>query len=238
VVGGGAGGTHALAIANELNLNRIIIPRISEVFCALGMLNADYRFTNKGSYYTHSNDFDFDSVAEVMKRLEQEGLAALAEAGVPEDRRKLEHSVSCSYPGQVYLLDVVLPRGTPTADTLKYLVEDFHNLHQKRYNVSERENIVEFLDWRVEAVGIMDKVSFEKQTKSAEDGKAALKGTRNVFFEEKGGYIETSVYDAEKLLYGMSIDGPAIIEGYGSTPLILPGAKVQITERGDYYIEL
>lgn len=235
-VGGGAGPTHAAYLARELDMKHILIPKMAGGLCALGMLNADLKFHNVGSFYTESTRFDPEAVNRLLEDLEARAIRALQEQGIPPERRKIEYYFSARYPGQVYELQIPLRSSRVSQDSLPQMVDDFHSEHERRYFTSERTNYIEMLCWRVTATGVMPRITFPEQPLGSEDTSPALKGKRKAYLY--GGFIDTPIYDGGKLVHGMIIQGPAIIEDYGSSPLIPRGVKCTITKLGDYYLEL
>ena len=89
VVAGGAGPAHAGAIARELDIPVVVVPRLSSVLCALGMLLADLRHDYVRSYGGLWSDLDVKPVLASLGEMEALGAAALSAEGVPEERRTM-----------------------------------------------------------------------------------------------------------------------------------------------------
>lgn len=238
VVGGGAGPAHAAFLAQELNMPRVLIPKMAGALCALGALNTDMRFDFSGSCNTNSQDFAYEGVNRVLEEMEARGKRALEDAGIPPERKQFESFVEARYPGQIYTLPIRLPNGRVRPEDVPWIVEAFHGLHEKRYVTSERDSFLEMLEWRVSATGVMPKMRLPEQPAVGQDASAALKGRRPAYFEGLGGMVDTPVYDGTRLAHGMMFEGPAIIDDLASTPVIPPGARVTVTRWGDYYMEL
>lgn len=238
VVAGGAGPTHAVWLAKEMNMKWVLMPKAAGNFCAIGMMNADLRFDNLQSYYTESLKFDVKTVNKILEGLETRGRLSLDAAEAPESKRIFEYSAEARYPGQIHTLSVPLPDSRLRDDTLPQLMKNFHDIHEKRYMTAERDCYIEFQNWRVAATCITSKVSFKDQPLGSEDPSKALKGYRKVYFTESLGFMNTPVYDGNKLTYGNKIEGPAIIEEFTCTPVIPPDTSIVVTKWGDYYMEL
>jgi N-methylhydantoinase A len=238
IVGGGAGAVHAARLAQELQMKRVLIPRVAGVLCALGMLASDITFENVGSLGTTSNEFDVTGVNQLLADLTARGTAALIAEGVPEEDRIFEYFVDARYPGQTNETSVTMRSDHLTPEAVAQLAADFHETHQKTYGSSEPGAIVEFGHWRVVARGRVEKLKLpeHKSARAAKDPAPALKGKRQAYFD--GQYLDTPVYDGDKIEAGNVIPGPAIIEEATTTVIVTPQAKITVTQRGDYFMEL
>ena len=61
-------------------------------------------------------------------------------------------------------------------------------------------------------------------------GTTAPSNSRPVCFG--GAYRDTPVFDRAGLTSGTSIEGPAVIEEFGSTTVVMPGQSVRADDRG------
>jgi N-methylhydantoinase A len=238
VVGGGAAGMHALKLASELGMGKVIIPRAAAVLCALGMLNADVNFSHVGSKYAESYRFDYDGVNTLLSDLERKGKEALEREGIPSENQRFEYYAAIRYPMQVTELDINLPNSRIIPDMMDQMIQDFHQTHERRYAVNDPTSSIEFTDWRVVARGLLPKLQLREQPHSGEDSAKALKSKRKAYFEALGGFTDTAVYDGNKLSYGMLINGPAIIEEPLTTVVLIPGSTATVNKVGSYVIEL
>ncbi len=238
VSGGGAGAVHAAALAAELGIQRVLVPKQATALCAFGMLASDIRFENAITHYTDSKSFDFEAVNGKLARLEALGRQSLAEAGVRPDKMRFESFVEARYPFQVWGLEVALPDGEITESSLPRIIEDFEHLHEERYGAREQGQYVEFTHWRVTASGLMPKslATPRKASKEVETSKAS-KGGRNVRFKDTGDFIDTGIFDGSILAPGHEINGPAIVEEPGTTVVLPAGWSAAVTDRGDYLLE-
>jgi N-methylhydantoinase A len=75
---------------------------------------------------------------------------------------------------------------------------------------------------RVVGTGKLHKPSMKSYPLTGGDPQASLKGNRNVYFQEKGDFVPTRVYDFNAMSPGMEIPGPAIIETPVTTVVINP----------------
>ena len=238
VVGGGAGPIHAARIAKELAMKKLVIPKTAPVLCATGMLNADMTFSYVGSKYSETKRFDFEGVNNLLDRLEQNAKSALEREGIPADNRRFDYYVAARYPMQLTQIDIPLKGSRMTTKMMTQLEADFHAAHELRYAVCDPDSYIECTDWRVVGIGVMPKLVFKENIYSGKDASRAEKGRRSAYFEETGGFTDMPLYDADKLGFGMELDGPAIVESPLTTIVVIPGAKLIVNKMGNFVMEL
>ena len=233
VVAGGAGPIHAAAIARELDIPLILIPRESSVFCAAGMLISDL----KHDYVrTHATDIDRIDTAEVNALFRD--MAATAEAtlkseAVPAGRIEIRYSADLRYIGQFNEVEVPLPEGGElTHGSVRDLVDSFHLKHDSLYGYSMADAGVELINLRITARGKTDKPAQEKYDKSGARTDHALLGSRNAWFD--GAFVDTPVYDGLKLVNGNRVNGPAVIVQPTTTIIIPPDFALLCDEYNNY----
>jgi N-methylhydantoinase A len=65
----------------------------------------------------------------------------------------------------------------------------------------------------------------------AGDASRAVTGSRPVYFD--GSFVDTAIYDRAQLGAGDTIDGPAIVEEFGSTTIVLPSLTARLDDFGN-----
>ena len=129
---GGNGAVHAAAIARELGIDRILVPKAAPAFSALGVLVADYVVDLVRSYVTPLSQVDLGRVRSLMSELDGEAGKELEPAGLDarRDRRRTLYVQMC-YPGQNFDMSVPVPEGTALDEAgLLDLAERFHDQHE------------------------------------------------------------------------------------------------------------
>ena len=228
---------HLVAIATELGMQKILIPRIAPGLCAFGMLAADLLFERAHSFITRSDGFEDERVNELLASLEEEGDDFLARASVAMEDRTLSFSVMAQYPYQSWEVEVPLPWNRVTPEQLPELVELFHQVHRTTYGFMIQEQPVQFVSWRVKAQGRQPKAQTAAQPMTSADASAALKGSRPAYFTEARDFVETTVYAGEQLRSGNVLVGPAIIEEPATTVVVPAGFRLTVTQYENYYVE-
>jgi N-methylhydantoinase A len=108
----------------------------------------------------------------------------------------------------------------------------FDELYEKAFGQGSgyREAGKEILTFRLTAAGLLKKPDVKAQPVSKSDGAAALKGEREVYFEENKNFVLTPIYDFNKMRPGMEFSGPAIIETPVTTVVANPGDRAAMDE--------
>ncbi len=237
VSGGGAGGMHIAAIAAELGVKRVLIPRVAGALSAFGGAFADITSEFSLSKFTESGSFDFDGINSALDGLKKQAEEFFEHMRVPRKQRKLQVYTEARYPFQVWEISVPLRGNSITNQKqLDILISDFHKMHQRIFSVSAPDQPVEFVYWRVKAVGKMAKTEFVPAKMTSD--LPVRSGVRKAYFRELGGMVDTPVYKGVDLKPGHRIPAPAIIEEPTTTILVMPGCKASITKYGNYLIEI
>jgi N-methylhydantoinase A len=234
VVFGGNGPLHAGMQAAELGIRRILVPKLSPAFSALGLLLADHVVDEMRSYVTPTSEVDLDRVNRVFGEMEESARAALSGGGRKRQIR-VERLAALCYPGQTFDMAVALAgrSGPVTARTLDDTVERFHRLHETLHTYASRDQEPILRGLRVKAVAVEKKPALPRLSRRKA---VARLGARKAFFG--GRYVTTAVWDGPRLAPGQAILGPAIIEEPFTTVVVYPGQRATIDAYGNYAIAL
>jgi N-methylhydantoinase A len=234
VPSGGGGALHAIAIAHELSVPRVIIPPMPAHFSALGMLLADLKHDYVQTYVRELAETSGTQIAGAFSSLEKSAFEILAEEGARAEEIVVRRFLDMRYRGQEYTLPV------PITEDLRSLVDfseiraRFDQLHQEHYGHSAPQEPVMIVNLRLSALGKTDdRLPLASPPLQGERG---ARGHRPLIFETTS--IDTPVYLRSGLKEGDSLDGPAVIEEIGATILVYPGDKMQVNEFGHLVIEV
>jgi len=235
VVFGGNGPLHAGMQAAELGIRRILVPKLSPAFSALGLLLADHVVDEMRSYVAPASGVDLDRVNRLFAEMEESARAALS-GGARKRQVRVERMAALCYPGQTFDMPVTLAgrSGPVTARTLGDTVERFHRLHETLHTYASRDQEPILRGLRVKAVAIEKKPELPRLPRRK--GPVARLGARKAFFG--GRYVTTAVWDGPLLAPGQAIIGPAIIEEPFTTVVVYPGQRATIDAYGNYAIAL
>ena len=214
---GGAGPMHVCALAEELQINRVILPRNPGMFSALGLLTADLFHDYSNPVLSGTRDVDPESVEELFQAMEEQGKATLDLEGVTVEMQTFLRTLDMRYKGQGFELNVETS-GRFTVESVKEALTGFHSKHMEVYGYMDEGEPVEIVNAKLRAIGLLET---PRLVESGSNGRSEPRETRKVFFESLGDWADTGVYDRRGL--GKEIEGPAIVEQYDSTTVVYPG---------------
>ena len=236
---GGAGAIHAGAQAPDLGIKTILVPKAASVLSALGNQLSNFKITKVQSFIRRTSDVALDELnavfAEMLERAE-------ADLGAQEKVRETltARYIDIRYVGQTHEVTVPIRSRTRrvTELNLSTAFSEFHDLHEQLYAFKRPEHSSEVLTLRLDLIGARDTAQLRSEPFGAEDPAPALKGARDVYFEERAEFVETPVYDGALVEPGHLIAGPAIIEEPDTTIVVRPGQEAMSDHYSTYVIEV
>ncbi len=237
VVAGGAGPVHAGAIADELELSTIVVPRLSSVLCALGMLLADLRHDLTRSYSRHWEDVDAAEARAVFDELARQGLEALAAEGVPEERRSVVASADLRYAGQHHEVSISFP--PDDLGRLERIEEAFHRRHEELYGFASPGKQMEIVNLHATVLG--RRQPFALEPPAGGGGEAPRRGRRRIYLRSTRSLEEVEVLDGDLMTVGQSAAGPVVVDTRTTTIVVPetfavgfdPSGSFVLTRRGE-----
>ena len=232
---GGGGGMHICALARELNIKKVVIPKQSSVFSAWGMLLSDLR---RDYLLTQIVELETPGAAAQLDadlgQLEEKALREFEAENIDRARVHFLRYGRCRYQNQEHSVEIILPNGEITDEQLDAICQRFATDYEREYTYT-LDAPVELVAYHLVAIAEVDKL--EPQTLPAPGSglEAAVKEQRDVDYAEAGIHRAT-VYNGDSLEPGMSFVGPAIIEEAGATTVIPPGLPCQVDDYGNYHI--
>ena len=235
IVAGGAGPIHAAAIARELDIPLILVPRESSVFCAAGMLLSDLQHDYVHTYACDIEQVDREEVGRHYQQMSEAGRRTLTDEGISGEQVDIHFSADLHYVGQFHEVEVPAAAAlSMTAGDLEAVVEAFHQRHDTLYGYAMRGTPVELINLRVTARGITSKPDLMRNATAGEPQERALLKRRSVCFDEE--YVDTPVYDGLRLHAGDSVSGPAIIAQPTTTIAVPPDFELSCDDFDNYLI--
>jgi N-methylhydantoinase A len=225
VASGGAGPLHAVAIARDLRIPTVIIPWFPSHFSAVGMLMADERHDAVRTYPALLDTLDFADLDRVVRELDSD-LRKMARGAEPAFERLLD----LRYVGQEFSLSVPVDQAQILGSDRKAIRAAFDALHEQRYAHSADDEPIEMINVRLIA-----RVRRSKPVMPSPGGGRASQRRRLVGMGP-GAAVECRVYERDGLAAGVTIDGPALIQEYGSTTLVFPGDRCTVARTGELVI--
>ena len=238
---GGAGPIHGAAIAAELGITSIVVPRDSSIFCASGMLRTDLKrdYVRSVAQPLPAAGERSNRLVTILDEMEHEGRSTLESEGVRRSRQRLRYSLDLRYLGQYHEVAVDVPERMLRACNWRGIRNLFHAQHDRMYGYSLAEDgtPIELLNLRMTAVGVTAKPATEKQPRRGASAGHALKGKRPVFLPERRRFGPVPVYDGDALEHGNRVQGPAIIESVNTTIVVPSGYRATYDAQGNCVLE-
>jgi N-methylhydantoinase A len=228
VAAGGAGGLHAARLARQLRMDQVLIPREASTFCAFGMTVTDVRHDYARPFHMLSTDINLSELDRLFAEFEGEARKRLRNESFADDEIEIDRSVDARYLNQVHELTVPVPSvARLTEHDLRLVEATFHREHEEQFTYARSNLPVEFLHWRITAIGhgpIRSQPRMrEAGVSDGQEATRALVGEREAYFEEVAGLRSTPVYALDRLVAGARLQGPAIVEATTTTVVVNPG---------------
>jgi N-methylhydantoinase A len=224
---GGAAGLHVTALARQLGLGRVVVPRLAAVLSAWGMLTSDLRYEVARSHVGDASRLDAATLRALYDELEAEGRRRLAAASFAGPTRA-QRSADMRYGEQIFEVSVGLDGiDWAAADLLPQLAAAFHRRHEELYTYAMPDQEAVLVNARVAVIGALPDPPREPALPPRP--LAVQRTHRRVYL---GGWREVPIFDFDGLAPGQTIVGPAMIEAVTTTVLLRPGDRAQVTEIG------
>lgn len=228
---GGAAPIHASRYAAQLGVKKVIVPVTASVHGATGLISSDvvYEYGKSDHLVVPA---DVARVNQNFTAMVEQAIDDLRAAGFADGDIKVTRSVDIRYRYQVHELNVPFEPGTApiAAAEMEKLYDRFDELYELSYGKGSayREAGKEIITCRVTGVGALAKPELERQAEGDSNPRPALKGQRQVYFEEDGEFAPTPVYDFDALSAGAEIPGAAIIETPVTTIVVNPNDRAVV----------
>ena len=230
---GGAGPLHAVMVARELGISRVVIPPAPGHFSALGMLASDLRRDFVSTWFTPLAAASFAEMEEIFAGMERQGRDGVARGGVSAGVTTAR-GADMRYVGQEHAVTVALPVELFAAEDRAGIKRAFDAVHEIRYGFSSPNEAAEIVSLRSTVTGVLAK---PRSAKIADGGpEVAARETRRITFA--GEATDAAVIDRATLRAGNRLTGPAVIEEYASTTVLYPGDRMAVDDYGNLGIEI
>lgn len=232
VAQGGAGPLHAVAVARELHIPTVIVPRFPAHFSALGMLMADERHDLTRTCFGIVDGIDFDMLRDVHGEMVDEARALLRDAV----RASFQILFDLRYVGQEFTLSVPVTEKQLAAGDARGIRETFDRIHEHRFAHHAPDEPVEMVNLRL--VALETRAHMTLPVMPAKVGNAAPRKHRDVYFDDPDAPVHCPVYFRADLGPGSRIEGPALIQEYASTTVMFAGDACTVVDTGEMVISV
>jgi N-methylhydantoinase A len=228
---GGAGPLHAVALARELSLPRVLIPARPGITNALGCVVADLRHDFVRTVNRPLDSADLAGIHALLAQQEAEGRRLIAAEKIALTATRTEYSADMQFVGQTHLLRVALPNATPSRDDLQRLFEAAYHARFRVDLPTIRANLVNL---NTSVIGQRAELDLSRLIDpKGRKATAIPTDTRKVWFD---GWHDTPVYWRDHLPLDLNLKGPAVIEQMDTTSIIDPGCTVTSDADGNLIV--
>lgn len=231
---GGAGPTHALLLAREIGIRKVIVPPSPGTLCALGCLVADMKRDSIKTIYADAAELAPESLEEEFAALEEDARSWLAEQRAPIEGTVLVRSADMRYKGQSFDMTVQLPATFGDGGSLELVRKPFHEAYERIYGFADEEAPVEIINLRVTIVGVTPKPQLLANGEAASGGDPR-RGERAIF--DDGQELMAAIYALEDLGPAQAFVGPAVVEGADTTVYIPSGYSARVDQWRNLIVE-
>jgi N-methylhydantoinase A len=231
---GGAGPMFACEVAEQLEIERIVVPPAAGLLSSLGLLLAEPLHDSVRTVLREAESANGKELEKIFRKMEERARNLLLSEGVEEQDVTYQRFLDLRYQGQSYELSVPLRSGMLTGRVVGLAVGDFHQRHQTQYGYSQPDKPVEIVNVRSYGKGKTGRIARVAGTFAPEKG--PLKRRRVWFMDGPG--IECQVFGRNSLPPGTKGKGPCVIEDYDSTLVVPTRARYVIDRNGSVSIAL
>jgi N-methylhydantoinase A len=238
---GGAGGLHAAALAEALDMPCALVPRGPGVLSALGMAMAQAVADRSATVLVPLASLTSRQRGALVAELVRDARCALRSAGHAARTIEVQVALALRYAGQSFELEI--------ADTLplrasEEIARRFHSAHERAYGWSLREEPIELVHVRVRAL-VRRSETRPRTARPRELPAEAIVARRPALLElpksssrrRARAAPRVPVIDRSKLAPGHFFSGPALVEEFSGTTVVPPRWKARVTPGGHLLLE-
>ncbi|HET9103536.1 MAG TPA: hydantoinase/oxoprolinase family protein [Solirubrobacteraceae bacterium] len=229
----------ASQIAERLGISTIVIPQNSSVFCALGLLSADYVMRNdQGVGWDLSKPDGVGRVNAIAEQMVTDAIAQMESEGFARDQIEIQRSADVRFQGQAYELTMEMPDRTLTEEDAPALFDSFLKTYEQTYGEGTAWKGVpaSLINYSVTVTGRQGRPDLAKAAAEADGGAPAARETRRVFLPGEREWADVPIIGEEHFPVGMKVQGPAIIDENDTTIYVPPGTTAERDEYLNYVL--
>jgi N-methylhydantoinase A len=228
---GGAGPLHAAYLARDLGIPEVLVPPHPGLTSAMGLLQTDVRHLYLRSAVGLLSSYPVAEINSIFADLRRQATDDVTQEGLDLKSLRLKQQLDLRYLHQGYNLTVEAPDGEVKEGQKQPIKSAFDALHRHTYGASAPEEEAELVTLRLVAEVPVPHLRLPRI--AAGGGRHAQIGERALYDLARREFAAACVYDRARLGAGERILGPAVIEQYDSTTVVLPGQKSTVDELGN-----
>jgi len=230
---GGAGPLHAVTLARELGVPRVLVPRFPGITSALGCVLADLRHDFVSTVWRPLAEVDPAEADATLARHAQDGRELIREERVPVEEVLVAHEADLLYRGQSHVFRVPISSPGLSAEAVARTLAE---RYKERFEIELADMKPVLASLRTTVVGRRPDLDLTLFGQAPEPAPSAVPPRhRQVYFS--GQFLETPIVDRDSLEPEAILDGPAIVQQSDTTIVIDPGARARLDRLGNLVIE-
>ena len=235
---GGNGPAFAAIQAEDLGISKVLVPKASPTFSALGTLVADPTIDEERSYFAPATALDVARMKRLWTELAERAEGYFTAAGFAAGDVSASYQVQMRYPGQTFALTFDVGANGRLHD-LSFADETlgnraialFNARHMAEYNHIREHELPEITGVRLVS---QCATSSPSSAPSRPAGAATPPPTKHRRANLGQGFADTPIFLGADLGPGSVVPGPAIIEETFTTIVVYPGWTARVDDAGDY----
>ncbi len=227
---GGAGPAQSPAVMDLIGMQACIVPPNPGNLSAFGLLAVDWRTDHIITRVLHEDAIDIAAIADIYARLEAEAVGTLERNGIDAGHIRILREADIRYGGQSMEVRVAAPGGKVDMSFLAGLIAAFHAAHMRNFGYTyEGEQKIELVNFCVSGFGLIERPQIPELAATAAPA-APAKSMRPVYFDSA--FRDTPIHERAALGPGVILQGPAIVEEFGSTTVVFPRQELAVDPHG------
>lgn len=227
---GGAGGLHAVALAEDLEAKGVLVPTTPGVLSAFGLLVAEFKRDYVQTDLRPVSALSVDEIRLRFAELERRADEEFADYRIPVEDRRFEHVIDLRYLGQAYELKLPVDLPALLSAGPGALIADFHAAHALRYGHASNDEI-ELVNYRLVASVAQQDVA--PGPRDSDHPEPVLE--QGSLFAD-GDWCEAIFCQRDALPPGFEQAGPAVVEEHTATTYVPGGWRLTVDDVGNLHI--
>jgi N-methylhydantoinase A len=215
-------------IGAEVGIAEVVIPRNSSVFCARGLLSADFVVRRERTVGWSLDDADrLDQINEIAGEMVAEAMEEMRAEGFAPEAVTQSRSGRLRFFGQVYELPVALPDRDLTAEDVPRLGSEFRDMYERVYGpgTAWKGAGVQVSTLTVTLTGMLERDALQEEPETPTPAADVLLSQRTIYLPSTRTHEMVGVYDGRRFTPGTSVTGPAIIDETDTTIFVPEGLR-------------
>lgn len=234
---GGAGPLHSSEVAEILEIPKIIVPLYPGVNSAVGLTYTDIRYDYMKTFVKKLNKDNLRKLIESFHKLENYYISKTTfMENLLNEEIKIVKTIDLRYEGQTHELNINFNSHLKKKELINNIKVEFHKKHLKEFGHAKGIGYpVEIVNLRVALIKKIQKPVWQKINKKVKEIKEI--GVRKIYIKNRDDFVDCPIFSRSDLMAGHVIDGPAIIEQYDSTTVILRNQICNVDDYGNLIIK-